>query len=272
MMILKEGLTMTTRKIIGITMAIVLGLSINIFSYTPQPGDTIEIQILNKKELNTRQLVAPDGTISLPFIGRYTVQGKPLETLDDQLKAALRKYIQHPEIVVQVDQLKKPDSKASENFYVSLVDSEKGIIEVKTAKTISEAMAWTGGNSYQAYRVNVVGQKTALKNTDKLAVGDYIVVNLSQAKSEPIYLAFYDQSRNLIDLKKAATVSEAMGWTAGKPYQLVKGKTVTSSAGVIEPGDTLIVNIGKPDDWLTENWYKILTGAAVVVGLFNSIK
>jgi hypothetical protein len=253
-------------------MAIVLGLSINIFSYTPQPGDTIEIQILNKKELNTRQLVAPDGTISLPFIGRYTVQGKPLETLDDQLKAALGKYIQHPEIVVQIDQLKKSDSKSSDNFYVSLVDSEKGTIEVKSVKTLSEAMAWTAGNPFQAYRINPIGQRTPLKSDDKLGLGDYIVVDLLRSKPEPIYLAFYDQSKNLIDLKKAVTVSEAMGWTAGKPYQLVKSKMATANIGTIEPGDTLIVNVGKPDDWLTENWYKILTSAAVVVGLFNSLK
>ena len=111
-----------------------------------------------------------------------------------------------------------------------------------------------------------------LPSDDKLALGDYVVVDLLRSKPEPIYLAFYDQSKNLIDLKKAATVSEAMGWTAGKPHQLVKSKMATANVGTIESGDTLILNIGKPDDWLTENWYKILTSAAVVVGLFNSIR
>jgi len=73
-------------------------------------------------------------------------------------------------------------------------------------------------------------------------------------------------------LKKAATLSEALGWTAGKSYQLVKGKVTTGNSDLVEPGDTLIVTIGKPDDWLGDNWYRILTGAAVVVGLFNSFK
>lgn len=270
---MKGESTMPQMKIIPISLtALILGLSATLFAYAPQPGDTIEVQILNKKELNTRQLVAPDGTISLPFIGRYAVQGKSLETLDDQIKASLGKYIQHPEIVVQVDQIKKPDAKLSESFYISLVDAEKGTIEVKTAKTISEAMAWTAGNAYQAYRVNATGQKIVLKDTDKLVAGDYLVVIPSQVKTEPIYLAFYDQSRNLIDLKKAATVSEAMGWTAGKSYQLVKGKTTTANVKDIAPGDTLIVTIGKPDDWWGDNWYKILTGAAVAMGLWNSLK
>lgn len=263
---------MITFKNIGLTIfAGVLIFGGATFGYSPQPGDTLEIQILNKKELNTRQIVAPDGTISLPFIGRYKVQGKPLETLDDQLKKELATYIQHPEIVVQIDQLKKSESKSSENFYVSIVDSEKGTIEVKSVKTISEAMAWTAGNSFQAYRINSAGQRILLKSDEKLVLGDYVVVDLLRSKPEPIYLAFYDQSKNLIDLKKAATVSEAMGWTAGKPYQLVKGNSATPNIAAIESGDTLIVNIGKQDDWLTENWYKILTGAAVVVGLWNSI-
>jgi hypothetical protein len=264
---------MQTVKNIGLTIisgAFIFGSAA--FAYTPQPGDTLEVQILNKKDLNTRQIVAPDGTISLPFIGRYKVQGKPLETLDDQLKKELATYIQHPEIVVQIDQMKKTDSKSSENFYVSLVDSEKGTIEFKSVKTISEAMAWTAGNSFQAYRLNSAGQRTLLKSDDKLALGDYVVVDLLRSKPEPIYLAFYDQSKNIIDLKKAATISEAIGWTAGKPYQLVKSKIATANVGSIEPGDTLLVNVGKPDDWLTENWYKILTSAAVVVGLFNSLK
>ncbi|NBO23960.1 MAG: hypothetical protein EBU93_01785 [Chlamydiae bacterium] len=242
-----------------------------LFAYTPQPGDTLDIQILNKKELNTRQLIAPDGTISLPFIGRTKVDGKSLDALDAQLKTEFAKYIQNPAIVIQVDQLKKPDSK-TDNYFVSLANSDTGTIEVKTAKTLAEAMAWTAGKPFQTYRVNAVGQKTMLNPDEKLIPGDILVVDIVKSKPEPIYLAFYDQGKNLIDLKKAQTSSEAMGWTAGKSYQLVKRNEATQNMTVIESGDTLIVTIGKPDDWLGDNWYKILTGAAVVVGLFNSLR
>jgi len=258
--------------ILAILMNLILGLiSVPAFAYSPQPGDTIEVQILNKKELNTRQIIAPDGTISLPFIGRTKVDGKSLETIDSQLKTEFAKYIQSPTIVVQVDQLKKPDTKA-DSYYVTLADSEKGTIEVKSVKTLSEAMAWTAGNNYQAYRVAKSGQKVAISPTDNLVLGDFLVVDLAKNKTQPIYLCFYDLSKNLIDLKKAQSVSEALGWTASKPYQLVKGAVTSQNATTIEPGDTLIVTIGKPDNWLEDNWYKILTGAAVVVGLFNSLK
>lgn len=255
---------------------IVAGLQILLVSfvlaaYTIQVGDTLAVQIINRKDLNTRQLISPDGTISLPLIGRYHVQGKSLETLDAELSTKFAAYIKNPVVVVQIDQLKKSSSN-SDLFYITLVDSEKGTVEVKTAKNISEAIAWTAGKPYQAYRLNESGQKTLLKGDSKLIPGDVIVIDLVRTKPEPIYLAFYDQSKNLIDLKKAATLSEAMGWASGKSYQLVKSKLASSNAGTIEPGDTLIVTIGKPDDWWGDNWYRILTGAAVVVGLFNSVK
>ncbi len=240
-------------------------------AYTPQPGDTIEVQILNKKELNTRQVIAPDGTISLPFIGRTKVSGKSLDALDAQLKTEFAKYVQHPVVIVQVDQLKKTDSKG-DTYFVTLSNSETGTVEVKTTKTLTEAMAWTAGKSFQAYRINQNGQKVVLKPEDKLIPGDILVVDITKSKPEPIYLAFYDQGKNLIDLKKAQTISEALGWIAGKPYQLVKANGINQNVGVIEPGDTIIVTIGKPDDWWGDNWYRILTGAAVVVGLFNSLK
>ena len=256
----------------ALLMVVFVGpMSLSLFAYTPQPGDTIEVQILNKKELNTRQVIAPDGTISLPFIGRTKVQGQTLESIDKQLKSEFAKYVQNPTVVVQVDQLKKADVKA-DSYFVSLSNSETGSVEVKSTKTLSEALAWTAGKTFQAYRVSKTGQMAALRPTENVMPGDFLVVELTLAKPEPIYLAFYDQSRNLIDLKKAITVSEAMGWTSGRSYQLVKSKTATTNIGMIEHGDTLIVNIGKQGDWWEDNWYKILTGAAVVVGLFNSIK
>ncbi|NDC83829.1 hypothetical protein EB093_09265 [bacterium] len=253
------------------TTTLIATIPLLTMAYTPQPGDTLEVQILNKKELNTRQIVAPDGTISLPLIGRYKVGETALEKLDTQLKTEFAKYVQNPIVTVQVDSLKKPDAK-TDGYFVSLANSETGTIEVKPAKTLAEAMAWTAGKPFQAYRINTVGQKTVLNPDEKLLPGDILVVDIAKSKPEPIYLAFYDQGKNLIDLKKAQTSSEALGWTAGKSYQLVKANGATQNMAVIEHGDTLIVTIGKPDDWLGDNWYKILTGAAVVVGLFNSIK
>jgi len=110
-------------------------------TYTLQPGDTLDIQILNKKELSSRQLISPDGTISLPLVGRQNVTGKTLEAVDAQLKSHFTKYFESPLIVLPLDKLTKAD--IAGNYFVSVADAQKGTVEVKTAKSLAEAMAWT---------------------------------------------------------------------------------------------------------------------------------
>lgn len=272
-------------KISQIVALFVLCFTTVIAAYSPQPGDTLDIQILNKKDLNTRQLVAPDGTVSLPLIGRLSVKGKSLKTIDTLLKTEFAKYIQNPVLVVQLDSVKKTTANTETNYYVSFVDPISGLVTVKSVQTISEAMAWTAGKDFQTYRYLPNGQRRTLAPTENLLPGDTVVISPEQ--KEPIYILFQDQSKNTVDLKKAASPKEASAWVStGKcvlrktshalspeaaervpEYEIHAGDALT-----IAPGDTLIITIGKPEDWWGENWYKILTGAAVVVGLFNSIR
>jgi len=244
-----------------------------LFAYSPQPGDTLDIQVINKKELSTKQQISPDGTISLPLVGRFSVKNKSLEDIDTQLKMEYAKYLQNPVISVQIDQVKKGPLPPSGNFFVSLVDAQKGTIGVKSVKTVSEAMAWTAAQPFQVYRYSENRQKLLLGPNDTLTPGDTVVVSLANTKSVPIYMIFKDQSKNTIELKKAETVTEATSWIAGQHYELKKGpNSATENAAIIEPGDTVILTTGKADDWWGDNWYKVLSGAAVVMGLWNSVK
>lgn len=279
-----------------IVVLFVLCLTSVIAAYAPQPGDTLDIQILNKKDLNTRQLVAPDGTVSLPLIGRLSVKDKSLETMDSLLKTEFAKYIQKPILVIQVDPLKKTTPTTETHYYVSFVDPTSGVVTVKSAETVSEAMAWTAGKPFQAYRYRPNGQRRPLSPTENLLPGDTVVVSPEQ--QEPIYILFQDQAKNTMDLKKATSLKEASAWVSTGKCVLRKTSRAISlyaeaAGGVpeyeinihndlvnafnngdtptIEPGDTLIVTIGKPEDWWGENWYKVLSGMGVVVGLWNSI-
>jgi hypothetical protein len=268
-----------------------------ISAYSPQPGDTLDIQILNKKDLNTRQLVAPDGTVSLPLVGRLSVKDKSLDAIDTLLKTEFGKYIQNPVLVVHVDPLKKTTPNTETNYYVSFVDPISGLVTVKSVQTISEAMAWTAGKDFQSYRYLPNGQRRALSPTENLLPGDTVVISPEQ--KEPIYILFQDQSKNTVDLKKAASPKEASAWIStgkcvlrktsgpislyaemagGVPeYEINIHNCLVDPANngdtpTIAPGDTLIITIGKPEDWWGENWYKVLSGMGVVVGLWNSIK
>ena len=91
--------------IIGIQLSLI---STIMAAYSIQPGDTIEVQIINRKDLTTRQLISPDGTLSLPLVGRYQVQGKSLETVDTELTSKFEQYLKNPVVVIQIEQLKAP--------------------------------------------------------------------------------------------------------------------------------------------------------------------
>ena len=44
-----------------------------------KPGDTVDIKVVLHEELTSKQVITPDGTISIPLLGRVDVENK-LET------------------------------------------------------------------------------------------------------------------------------------------------------------------------------------------------
>ena len=105
------------------------------FEYTLAPNDQLEIKVINKKDLDTKQTIAPDGTISLPFLDRITASGKTLNEFEAYLKAELGKYIEKPQIIVYL---------TPRSIYVVQHDLKKNTWEVKEAKSIPEAKAYAG--------------------------------------------------------------------------------------------------------------------------------
>ena len=63
-----------------VTFIAILGFSSAIFAtYTLKPGDTVDIKVVWHEELTSKQVITPDGTISIPLLGRVDVENK-LET------------------------------------------------------------------------------------------------------------------------------------------------------------------------------------------------
>jgi protein involved in polysaccharide export with SLBB domain len=54
-----------------LTFIIIFIAPIQATAYNLAPTDTLTIQILNQKDLNTKQTVAPDGTISMPLLAEW---------------------------------------------------------------------------------------------------------------------------------------------------------------------------------------------------------
>jgi Polysaccharide biosynthesis/export protein len=151
------------------------------FEYTLAPDDLLEVKILNQKDMDTKQAIAPDGSISLPFLGRVQAQGKTLSEFQTYLTTEFAKYVDKPQLVIYF---------TPRSIYVIQHNLKTNISEVKEAKTIAEAKAYAG----------------------------------------PDYTK------------------------------------------EIKYGDVISVDVGIQPDWWEANWYKVLTGIAVAVGVYETLK
>jgi polysaccharide export outer membrane protein len=128
------------KKIICITLTLtmmlpILSFAVLAFEYTLAPNDTLEIKVIGQKDMDTKQAIGPDGTISLPFLGRVTAAGKTLPEFEKYLKTDLAKYIEKAQIIVYL---------TPRSIYVVQHNLKTNLSEVKEAKTIAEAKAFAG--------------------------------------------------------------------------------------------------------------------------------
>lgn len=150
------------------------------YEYALATNDLLEVKILNQKDMDTKQTIAPDGTISLPFLGRVQAQGKTLSEFQAYLTTEFAKYINKPQLVVYL---------TPRSIYVIQRNLDKNTWDVKEAKSIEEARAFAGKD--------------------------------------------YDKQINY--------------------------------------GDVIEVNVSREPNWWADNWYRILTGTAVVVGIYATL-
>src|SRR5262245_37597908 len=67
-------------------------------------SDTIQIHVLNQPDLDTQVRVAPDGTISFPYAGRFRAAGLTEDAIAARIKAALAKadVVKDAQVVINV--------------------------------------------------------------------------------------------------------------------------------------------------------------------------
>jgi len=129
------------KKLISIFLITILNLTFVIghlsfaAEYTLAPGDKLEVRIINRKELDTSRIIAPDGTISLPLLGRVIASGQTLSAFNKQLMSDFGKYVERPQVVVYL---------TPRPIYVIQHDLKKNTWDVKEAKSVEEAYAYMG--------------------------------------------------------------------------------------------------------------------------------
>ncbi|WP_218871310.1 SLBB domain-containing protein [Chitinibacter bivalviorum] len=72
--------------------------------YRLAEGDTLQITVWNRPELSGKQLLGPDGRLTIPLAGTMKLNGETRETAAQQIGTALTPYIRKPAVFVGVDQ------------------------------------------------------------------------------------------------------------------------------------------------------------------------
>ena len=117
-------------------------------AYTLQPGDSIEISVLQDPNLNRKVLIAPDGMISFPLAGQIRASGLTVKALETQLATRLTKnYLAPPQVTVTLATIGAGGAMSggtSRIFITGEVNSPGPQVFIP-GTTIMEAIASSGG-------------------------------------------------------------------------------------------------------------------------------
>ncbi len=150
-----------------------------------QPGDSIDIKFQYWPELDDSQTIRPDGKITLQLVDDVAVAGLTSAQVDALLTKLYADKLKNPEISVIVRSL------ANRFVYVTGEVFTPGGIELGNKMTLLSAIMSAGGfNKTAADTSNVVVVRFSDEKYHATAIN--LEENLTQAESEPFYLAAHD--------------------------------------------------------------------------------
>jgi polysaccharide export outer membrane protein len=110
-------------------------------NYILGPGDTLEVDMLERTDFNTKAKIGSDGMIQLPYIGSIAASDRTPQQLSDQIRAALIKggFFSRP--ILSVDVI------AYASRYVTVLGAvtTPGLVPIDRAYHVSEILARVGG-------------------------------------------------------------------------------------------------------------------------------
>jgi polysaccharide export outer membrane protein len=166
-------------------------------SYSIQPGDTLQIEVLEDENLGRNVLVLPDGSISFPLAGSVRAGGRTVDTVARTIAQRLSgDFAIEPTVLVSVASLGAEDSDLMDVYIIGEAN-QPGLREVEPGMTLLQFLAASGGLSRFAARTriqlrridpqtgqervyrfnyNTMGGADSISGTTVLAPGDVIVV------------------------------------------------------------------------------------------------
>ncbi len=141
-------------------------------NYAVGVGDVLEISVLQPDQFITNVTVAPDGSISFPYLGNVNVKGMSLGQIHEMLEKGLSEnYIKYPLITVYLRETK------SKKYLVSGEVVKPGAYLLEDSLTVLRAISIAGGLT----KYGNPGKVKVLRLKEGGGGYDAIPVNLKQA-------------------------------------------------------------------------------------------
>ncbi|MCU0911701.1 MAG: polysaccharide export protein [Rhodobacteraceae bacterium] len=119
--------------------------------YRLQPGDVVQIEVLEDATLSRTAIVLPDGQISLPLAGSIRAAGRSLAQVQSALAAELASsFATPPTVFVTLSALAErlpPEPPRLMNIYILGAANSPGRVEVPPHATLMQGIAAGGGLS-----------------------------------------------------------------------------------------------------------------------------
>jgi polysaccharide export outer membrane protein len=141
----------------------------NVDPYIIGADDELEIIVWTQPQLSGKVIVASDGTIAMPLIGRVPVAGLTPDQLKVDLEKRYARYVHEANATVRVS------NPASHVFYVLGSVNKPGVYKLHSGEVLSQALAQAGGlgEFADAGKVRILRRKE--KETVVLTVNYYVV-------------------------------------------------------------------------------------------------
>ncbi|HZT33960.1 MAG TPA: polysaccharide biosynthesis/export family protein [Bryobacteraceae bacterium] len=108
-------------------------------SYHLGEGDEINVQVWGRAEVSGKQVIGPDGRITLPLAGAIPLSGLTREEAAQAVRKVLSPYYTEPQVTVTIDRY------TNERVYVLGRVSHPGALQFDRPPTLLDALSLAGG-------------------------------------------------------------------------------------------------------------------------------
>lgn len=183
---------------------------------------TINVTFLDAPELNETQAVLPDGTITLPYIGKIEVVGKTSSELADELKQAYTGVLQSPELYVKIENF----NARVEQIRNDLETSARGLSKLVNVRPDGYVTFPLVGEYKAAQKTIAELEEEITRDYQKIVDGLEADLFLHEQAGNNIYVLGEVLNPGIVQVDRPINVMQALAEVGGYTQEAVVSSTI----------------------------------------------